>query len=64
VSLLEVRSVSVTFGGVAALKRVSFTLGENEIVGLIGPSVSGHSLHPRLMLSVKYAVRTNASRSS
>ncbi len=40
-SLLEVRSVSVTFGGLAALKRVSFALDEREIVGLIGPNGAG-----------------------
>ncbi len=40
-SLLEVESVSVTFGGVAALRRVSFSLEEGEIVGLIGPNGAG-----------------------
>jgi ABC-type branched-subunit amino acid transport system ATPase component len=41
VSLLEVREASVAFGGVAALKRVSFALREHEIVGLIGPNGAG-----------------------
>ncbi len=40
-SLLEIQSVSVTFGGLAALKQVSFTVEEGEIVGLIGPNGAG-----------------------
>lgn len=40
-SLLQVRSVSVTFGGLAALKRVSFVVDAREIVGLIGPNGAG-----------------------
>jgi ABC-type branched-subunit amino acid transport system ATPase component len=41
VSLLGVRAVSVAFGGVVALKQVSFSLGGGEIVGLIGPNGAG-----------------------
>ncbi len=40
-SLLEIQSVSVSFGGLMALKRVSFALEEGEIVGLIGPNGAG-----------------------
>ena len=40
-SLLEVRSVSVVFGGLAALKEVDLTIQEGEIVGLIGPNGAG-----------------------
>jgi ABC-type branched-subunit amino acid transport system ATPase component len=40
-NLLEVRSLSVTFGGLAALRRVSLTLKEKGIVGLIGPNGAG-----------------------
>ena len=40
-NLLEIRSVSVSFGGLAALKRVSMAVHEGEIVGLIGPNGAG-----------------------
>jgi ABC-type branched-subunit amino acid transport system ATPase component len=40
-AILEVGSVSVNFGGLAALKQVSFSLAEGEIVGLIGPNGAG-----------------------
>jgi len=38
---LEVQSLSVNFGGLAALKQVSFALTEGEVVGLIGPNGAG-----------------------
>ncbi len=41
VNLLEVRSVSKNFGGVAALKNISVGVNDREIVGLIGPNGAG-----------------------
>ncbi len=40
-TLLSVRDVSLRFGGVAALDRVSFDIGTGQIVGLIGPNGAG-----------------------
>jgi branched-chain amino acid transport system ATP-binding protein len=40
-ALLDVRSVSVRFGGVVALDDLSFTIDEGEICGLIGPNGAG-----------------------
>ncbi|MDP9928713.1 ABC transporter ATP-binding protein [Variovorax paradoxus] len=40
-SLLEVRDVTVRFGGVVALDHVSFDVASGEICGLIGPNGAG-----------------------
>jgi branched-chain amino acid transport system ATP-binding protein len=41
VSLLDVQNVSVRFGGIHALDRLSFTIDEGHICGLIGPNGAG-----------------------
>ncbi len=38
---LRVSDVSKRFGGLVAIDNVSFELGENEVLGLIGPNGSG-----------------------
>ncbi|HET6515793.1 MAG TPA: ABC transporter ATP-binding protein [Thermodesulfovibrionales bacterium] len=40
-SLLDVKNVSVHFGGLAAISNVSFEVRKGDIVGLIGPNGAG-----------------------
>jgi branched-chain amino acid transport system ATP-binding protein len=42
-ALLEVKGVSISFGGVEALKDVSLKVEEGSLTGLIGPNGSGKS---------------------
>ena len=39
--LLDVRDLTVTYGGVAAVDGVDLTVGAGEVVGLIGPNGAG-----------------------
>lgn len=39
--LLEVRNLSISFGGIKALNRVNFNVMEGEILSLIGPNGAG-----------------------
>ncbi|MDD5205515.1 MAG: ABC transporter ATP-binding protein [Desulfobacterales bacterium] len=40
-TILEVTEATKTFGGILALNRVSFSVNEGEILGIIGPNGSG-----------------------
>ena len=42
-SELEIRSLSTAFGGVQAVREVSFTVGRGEFVAMIGPNGAGKS---------------------
>lgn len=39
--MLRLEGVTVRFGGLTALKEVSFAMGEGEILGLVGPNGAG-----------------------
>ncbi|MDR2110807.1 MAG: ATP-binding cassette domain-containing protein, partial [Spirochaetaceae bacterium] len=40
-SLLEIKRLGIRFGGLWALSEVSFTVDQNEILGVIGPNGAG-----------------------
>ena len=41
--MLQLHSISKTFGGLTALKEVSLTVGRGEICEIIGPNGAGKS---------------------
>ena len=51
-SLLAIESVSVRFGGIAALDEVSFAVADGELLGLIGPNGAGKTTMLRTITGV------------
>ena len=51
-SLLEIRDLKVNYGGIEALKGVSFDVKEGEIVTLIGANGAGKSTTLRAIMSL------------
>ena len=68
---LEVRGLSKSFGGIHAVKDISFDVRPGEIVGLIGPNGAGKTTCFNLITGfytptagqVRYAARTSPARS-
>lgn len=50
--ILEVRNVTVRFGGVVALDNVSFTVNEGEFLCLIGPNGAGKTTMMRAVTGI------------
>lgn len=51
-ALLEVENLGIRFGGLQAVKDVSFQINEQEIVGLIGPNGAGKTTVFNLLTNV------------
>ena len=51
-SFLEIENLTKSFGGLMAVKRVSFAVERGEMVGLIGPNGSGKTTLVRLIIGM------------
>src|SRR3954467_5692561 len=50
---IELRQVSKQFGGVAAVKNVSFSVNDGELVALLGPSGGGKTTVLRMIAGLE-----------
>ena len=58
---LEIKNITVKFGGLTALSDLSFSLGSGEIVGLIGPNGAGKTTVFNVLTGVYRASQGNVT---
>jgi len=51
-AVLEAKSVSISFGGIHAVRDVGLTVGKGEFLGLIGPNGAGKTTLLRLLTGI------------
>jgi ABC-2 type transport system ATP-binding protein len=55
--MLEVTGLTKTYGGVLAVRDVSFTAGPGQVIGLLGPNGSGKTTSIRVLTGLLRATR-------
>ena len=59
--ILIADDLSKTFGHITAVDRISFEVGEGEIVGLLGPNGAGKTTTINMVLGVLEPVRRHGN---
>ena len=59
--LLELKNVTIKFGGVTALNEVDFHVNEGEICALIGPNGAGKTTLSRMLLARDPEIKLSVS---
>ena len=49
---LQIKNVSVKFGGLSALQDVSFEIDDNQLLGFIGPNGAGKTTLMRVIMGM------------
>ena len=53
-TMVEINNLRKTFGSIAAVDGVSFTVGKGEVLGFLGPNGAGKSTTMKMITGFSY----------